>query len=1323
MKFENKINLGVLHNHVYSFFDTAMTLKELFDRAYELGAPAVMLSDHGAGMGFTEAKKLISKYDGMKVIYAVEFYLLYEPLDKRSHIIIAAKNLTGYKGIIKLLTKSNHNIDSQGMPIITFSDLEEFFGEGAPYHDSVLVTSACMGGVIATPLLSNFYIEKEIEKLKKKLSSLPSPFDPAFLKKKEREKVLNEQVEAISGEITRLGEIAKKPYKKRLNALKKLEGDPAYEEIKAALEKEMAESEDAAVRLPIKKAEKEKISKELKAVKEENKKEESSHSKYLFCENAIEENKKKMRNSEELYEIAKEEAKKFKNLFGDNFYAELQNHRIPEEQYVMPIVAKIAKELNIPLVAANDAHVPTKSENKFKARQIMRSLRFNQWEEISESDKELYIKTDAELYSILCEILPESVAEEAMLNVGAFVSKCNVEHEKGFHYPVFKSEIAGETAEMRLRRLSVEGIERRYPGKKGWTKEHEERLEYELRVIHKLGYDDYLCIVEDFLTYGRLIGRLDPVNPDPRITEENRFDMNFLKKITENQVGLGIGPGRGSGVGSLVNYLIGITGIDPIRYGLIFERFLNEERVSPPDIDSDVKSDIRDDVIQYIEWKYGGSDAVCGIMTKSTQQARAAIRNCARLLGDQLYNDTGSFYDLGDQICKAIPEELGITLDECEEKLRETFGDNAHALTIIDNAKLVEGMFINVGVHAAGVVIADNGDISSYLPLMYVEGKDRFVTQADKIEVENENLLKMDVLGLKNLKIITDTLQTVHKLTGEAIDIETVDVCDDKVYKNIFASGNTNSVFQFESQGMKNLLKRFKPEKMEHLTLLNALYRPGPMQYIDPIIDVKNGKAQPKYVIPQMEEVLGETFGYPVYQEQIIKIFNQFAGFSLGEADIIRRAMAKKHLEELVVYKDKFLDGLCERGAEREKAERFWEELLEFSKYAFNKSHSCAYSHVAYYTAYLKCYYPREYYAAVMNTMDFDRIGGIVAECRRNKIPVRQVNVNTSEEKFSISDDAIVYGMGSVKEIGKSSSPIIEERKTRGPFSSLLDFILRTRVDKSIIENLIYAGGFDGICKNRTALLNILPQYLNLLQKVKTQEKSLELGDEKKAEKAKEKIQSLIEDMYSLNINIYESEDHKAKLAKEKEVTDCYLSSHPLDFYDYEDLKATEIADLKQSKWTRVVGVITSLRIVNRKSDGKKMAFFELEDKTGTVNVCCFAANYEQCEDFIKVGNVVKIQGSVNEEKKGEKGEEEITFQLNVKTIENVRQKVEKICIQVRDMEEWVEKTYNIALHYRDDNGYKLMVFDSSLAEFRESTLYVSKDILEDVGIKGFLSI
>lgn len=1323
MKFENNIKRGILHCHTqYSLFDSAVSLKMLLDKAQSLGAPAIMVSDHGTGMAFEEMRNISAKYPDMKLIYAVEFYVNYEPLQKRTHLIMAAKDIRGYKAIIKLLTKSNHNIDSKGMPIVNFSDLEEFFGKGKEYEDSVLVTSACMGGVIATPLLSNFYLDEEIKKIENKMKGLPSPYSPTFLAKKEKEKMKEKEIEELSSLISSHTELAKKPYKKKLSALKKLEGDPDFLSIKENLEKEMKESEEASRLLPLEKKEREEKKREWRKLRDENAKIENSHEKYFSLDEKRKEAEGKKESEDALYRIAVGEAEKYRNLFGNNFYMELQNHRIAQEKYVMPILANIAKELNIPVIAANDAHMVGNSDDEIKARQIMRSLRYNKWETVDDSDREMYVKTDEELYAILCEILPESVAEQAMLNVEDFVAKCNVVHENGFHYPKFKSEIKGETAGERLRRLAEAGIERRYPGRKGWTKEHEARLEYELGVIHKLGYDDYLNIVEDFLAYGRLMGKIDAMHPDPRITDENRFDMDFLRSITKNCAGYGIGPGRGSGVGSLVNYLVGITGVDPIRYGLIFERFLNVERVSPPDIDSDVKSDIRDSVIQYIEWKYGGSDAVCGIMTKSTQQAKAAIRNCARLLGSEMYDDTKAFLDLGDQICKAVPQELGIKLSDCEDELREKFKDNANAIKIIDNAKLVEGKFTNVGIHAAGVVIADNGDVSSYVPLMYVSGKDRFVTQCDKVEVEKKNLLKMDALGLKNLKIITDALQMIQKKTGKIIDMESdVDVCDASVYKNIFASGNTDSVFQFESAGMKKLLKQFKPEKMEHLIMLNALYRPGPIQYIDPIIEVKNGKKVPEYIIPEMKEILGETYGFPVYQEQIMTIFNKFAGFTLGEADIVRRAMSKKHLEELAAYKDKFIEGMIERGAEREKVEKFWQELLEFSKYAFNKSHSCAYSHVAFYTAWLKYYYPREYLSAVMNTTDFDKIGGVIAECRHENIKMLPVDVNKSVEKFSVFGDAILYGLGLVKEVGSSAETIIEERSKNGPFNSLFDFVFRTRANKTVVENLISVGGFDAFCKNRSAMLDVLLVYLDILKKIKTQEGKLNDADEKKREKAQEKINNLIEDMQSVEIDLSVPESFKKKLETEKELSGAYISAHPIDFYELSNIGATPISALEKCKKVTVVGAISNLDIKKRKSDGKEMAFFTLDDKDGIINVCCFTDCYEKFSGLIKDGDVIKIEGSISEDERGEN--EEPVLKLNAKTISEVKERTEKVCVQISSIVDWVERVRNIALQYQDEEGCQLVVLDRAENRLRKSSIRVSKDILSDKGIEGFLTV
>ena len=457
----------------------------------------------------------------------------------------------------------------------------------------------------------------------------------------------------------------------------------------------------------------------------------------------------------------------------------------------------------------------------------------------------------------------------------------------------------------------------------------------------------------------------------------------------------------------------------------------------------------------------------------------------------------------------------------------------------------------------------------------------------------------------------------------------------------------------------------------------------------------------------------------------LLKLFNQFAGFTLGEADIIRRAMSKKHLDELVVYKDKFINGLCERGANRDKVEKFWDELIKFSEYAFNKSHSCAYSHVAYYTAWLKYYYPREYLAAVINTTVFDKIGGIVAECRQEKIKVCPVNVNKSEEDFAVFGDAIVYGMRLVKEVGGSAKMIIAERRKNGPFKSLIDFVVRTRADKTVVENLIKAGAFDEFCNNRTAMLDVLPLYLDLLKKLKTQEKKLEdeTLPEAKKEKVREKIDEILEDMLALEISSSSSENLDERLEVEKALTGCYLSAHPLDFYDLDSEKATNISDLKSSRSETVIGAISNLKITNRKSDGKEMAFFTIEDRTGIVDVCCFTDCYSRFSDLIREGNVIKVTGSVNEEKRGEDETEETILKVNVKTITSVKKKTERICIQVSSVVDWVEYARNIALKYRDTNGFELIIFDKSRSEFRRTTLYVSKDVLNDRGISGFISV
>ena len=741
---EEQIKYGIIHIHSeHSLKDSAAKLDTICKRASELGAPAVALTDHGTLTGTYDFVDAAKKYN-IKAVPGCEVY--YEEDDsllRRAHALIIPKDYMGFKAMSKVVSESNTRLDSMDIPRVNLEILNKYFGEGTKGHGHAFFTSACMGGILSSILLSNNFIQKDIEKIEKKMKKLYNPNSPAYLANVAKISEIESQVTDATNEINELTKISKRPFKKKENALKTYSGSE-YDEKKAELDKEKEESASAEKRVEELKELRKKLKAQQKKIKDYCKNEEKDHLKWYAYEEKINELSKELVSESKLREKAKEQALVFESIFGKgNFYIELQNHRIEEEKYVMPILAKIAEELDMPVVATNDAHMVYDTEDELKARQLMRSLRFNKWDEMFEGDKELYIKSDDELSSILREILPSSIVEKAMNGVGEILDACNVEFKESSHYPKFQSPIAGETSEAYLRRLSVEGIEWRYPNREGWTEEHQERMEYELEVIKKLDVCDYLCIVEDFLRYGRLLGKLDMENPDPRYLAEP-YNIELLKEITQDKVGLGIGPGRGSAVGSLVCYLIGITGIDPMKYSLFFERFLNTERVTMPDIDSDFKPDIRNKVLDYVKYKYGDA-SVCCIMTRGTQQAKAAIRNAARLLGSELYDDTKTFLSLGDEIAKSVPKELNIKLNDCWDILVEKYKDNKHAMTILNNAKLIEGTFTNVGMHAAGVIIADNGDVKEYVPLMYIPGTKQFATQCDKERAESIGLLKMDV--------------------------------------------------------------------------------------------------------------------------------------------------------------------------------------------------------------------------------------------------------------------------------------------------------------------------------------------------------------------------------------------------------------------------------------------------------------------------------------------------------------------------------------------------------------------------------------------------
>jgi DNA polymerase-3 subunit alpha len=807
-----------------------------------------------------------------------------------------------------------------------------------------------------------------------------------------------------------------------------------------------------------------------------------------------------------------------------------------------------------------------------------------------------------------------------------------------------------------------------------------------------------------------------------------------------------------------------------------------------PDIDSDFASECRGLVIEYVKKKYG-KNAVCCIATKATQAAKGAVRNCARLLGSELYKDTKTFLSLGDQIAKQIPNKPntsfkdkvkfeynghtyadiddlnmveGTNFNEKElpeevkfetlgQQLINQFSDNANAVKIIKNAMLVEGTSTHYGMHAAGVIISDNNDISDYVPLMWDEKNQVWKSQCDMVEAEENGLLKMDFLGLEQLSIITKALRLIKKRTGKAIDIEKVAI-EANVLKDIYQKGLTNSIFQFESGGMKKMLRQFKPDTIEDVILLNAAYRPGPMQYLPKIIAIKQGKEVQDYLVPELEPILKNTYGSIIYQEQVMRICQDLAGFTLGGADMVRRYMSKKKADKLEHEREAFINGDPERsikgcvgnGIDATDANELFDQMMDFAAYAFNKSHACAYSFVSYYTAWLKDHYPTEYLCADMDSIILDKIPGRIEDCKKFGIKVLSPNINKSMIGFSVDDKDILFGLGSIKNVGSSAEAIIREREENGAFLSFKDFLKRGHVKKDSTESLIKAGALDCFCDNRLAMLKVMPTLLDSIKKINDKTKTVngkkaELAEleatanhdtkeyQKKVASLNRSIQTAEKAIEDANLAFEAvivpsiSEDKKERLTAEKELIGVYVSAHPLDEYDSpEKLGATPIADLEPAKEVKIFGIMKNVRKTVRKKDGAPMAFFQLEDKTEVVDVNCYTKAFAEYGIFVEEDAVVMITGSCNQEDAFNGEEDEKVLKVNVTSIEVVKPTRPSVLIHCDDITEWTE-IYKKLEPYKVSDGYTLVVHFRNTNTLQKARFNVSAEFLENKEIRTTL--
>lgn len=1295
---------GFIHCHSeHSVKDSPLKIKAMVKRAKEMGAKAISLTDHGTCTGWIEFYQECNA-QGIKAILGVEAYIHNEQ-KKREHLILLAKNYKGYQEISHLVTKSHENADCVRIknkdvyyPVITKEMLTQCVANG-----NVIVTSACVTGVLSNILLKNHELQRKINKLQAKQLKYNSPKDEKYIKEKQSLAELDNKIMQLSDEKERLEPIAKKVYTKRIKGLESFlnhEDYDLYELKKEELEAEQEESEYAKKDLEIVKEKLAALRKSRTATNAKVKKLEGKQVQYKTLQAEIDMLESEMLSQEALLVKCEKELLWYKSLFGDDFYIEIQYHGMTEEAYSMPLLCELAKKHNVSLVATNDVHIANKDE--YNARQFMRSLTFDKWQEAENADKELYMKSDAELKSILSIILKDEYVKEGIENIRTICDSCNLIFPEDKHYPKYIDDNGKivEDAGKLLRVKTEQGILSRFQSEE-FNDSYKKRMLYELEVIISMGFADYLLIVADFINYGK----------------------NLAKQKNEFGIGYGVGPGRGSAAGSLVCYLLEITNIDPLKYNLKFERFLNIDRVTMPDIDTDFSTEIRMDVIEYVKKKFG-NESVALIRTIQTQAARSSIHNAARLLGDRLHGDAKYFLQLGNDIANMLPKAPNTKIINHVDDIKKEHS-SVEATEIITQSLMTESTITGLSVHAAGVIIGDGKPLHNYIPLLFNHDMNQWVVQCNMVESEDINLLKMDFLGLKNLDILTETIRRIKKYTGNTVDLD--DLPDDKdVYKHIFSKGRTKSVFQFESEGMRKMLQQFEPDSFEDIILLVAAYRPGPMDSIPNIIKVKKGLETPYYCIPELKDILSTTYGYPIYQEQLMDIFAKCAGFTQGEADIIRRYMSKKKTDKFMESKPKFISGVIEHGASQKDAEQLWETLVKFAEYAFNKSHAAAYAKIAYQTAYLKYHYAKYYMCSVLNNADIDKIPMILYECRELNIAITLPDVNKSLFNFENTKEGILYGLGKIKTVSNQAQSIIDERTQNGYFNSFYDFVSRVTINKSAMEAIIKSGSLDGFREgSRKALLNAVFPLKELIKKKKDEESVYQqlVSIDKKTLNVKEKnshekklmnvtmqLTNTENEIKKFKVDRYLS-DNEETLTEECNLLGAYISSHPLDAYKnvYKDSKISLIGDIKNFN-SIYVGLIKNLRIAKRKKDGAPMAFFDFEDMTGSIPVCCFTNTYKEFHKFIKEGAVIKIHADLMIEQAY--NSDNIIQKLMATKIEKAVPYKNPIFVSIPDLS-FESYAYYTLKEYEDENGHPIWLHTQNNGCVCEKKLSVSKKVLD----------
>ncbi len=903
---------------------------------------------------------------------------------------------------------------------------------------------------------------------------------------------------------------------------------------------------------------------------------------------------------------AKDAAVFYKGLFGEDYYFEIMDQGLPDQKKVNAQIVELAKELDIKVVATNDAHYVL-NEDSF-AQDVLLCVGtgsfLDQENRLKFGSDQFYLKSSAEMKKVFPDY------PEAITNTLEVAEKCNFELETGkLHLPYF-SVPQGETVDSHLERIVWEGIRQKYGVKvedKGEDKlfvppEINDRVKYELYTIEKMGYAAYFLIVQDFI--------------------------NFAKGE-----GIQVGPGRGSAAGSIVSYALGITNIDPLKYGLIFERFLNMERISMPDIDIDFCFERRQEVIDYVTRKYG-KDHVAQIITFGTMAARGAIRDVGRVQRMPLSEV--------DRVAKMIPFGPNITIDDGlsqNKELKELYDKDEKVKSLIDTAKKLEGLSRHSSVHAAGVVISQK-PLIEHVPLQKLD-ENVIVTQYQMKHLEKIGLLKMDFLGLRNLTMIDHAVKLINSRRKMELDINKIPLDDQKTF-SLLMSGEAIGIFQLESRGMRALIKNLQPDNFEEIIALLALYRPGPLEsgMVEDYVKRKHKKAPINYDLPELVPILKETYGVILYQEQVMEIASKVAGFTMGQADILRAAMGKKKVKEMAKQKEFFIEGAVKRKISRNKAAELFNLCAKFAGYGFNKSHSTAYALISYQTAYLKANYPEEFMASLLTSVmgNSDKVTLYISESQRMGIKVLPPDINYSTKTFNVVDDGIRFGLTAVKNVGIGAiDSIIEAREKEGPFLSIFDFLRRidTRLcNKKVLESLIKSGCMDSLNKTRTYLLSIFEQAMS---KISAEQKERQNGQVFLFDFQPKAMGNTEEDIVPQESVSYTSEE---LLRMEKDLLGLYISNHPLEnlkdsLEGQADQRVADLQEKFEGDMIKVGGLISNIRKLNTKK-GDLMLIASIEDLSGSIPIIAFPKTYAKFSHLLVEDSIVVLKGKMNRDARTE---------------------------------------------------------------------------------------